>query len=218
MKIQHVLLCIALTVLGFVCINTYAQQNNLVISETQRLRQEKTALAEWIVQHTKANKQPISGIKARKIVDYVYEYSAIHKTDPLLVLAMMRNESGFRDTAKSPYGAKGLMQVVPRYHREKLSGRDPFDKETSIDVGIQVLKEYLDASNGQLRPALRKYSGQKHDSGLKGYYGKIARTYKELATHLVEHAFIHEYPIAIVYSIDKPVIPVTTAVSVVASN
>jgi len=63
---------------------------------------------------------------------------------------MMRNESGFESTAKSKQGAKGLMQVMPKYHREKISSRNPYDVVVSIDVGARVLREYLDSNNGRL--------------------------------------------------------------------
>lgn len=213
MKTKNLILLILAAVMMFIGIATQAQPNTMTISESQRLRQEKTALVEWIVAHTKARKKPISGVQARKIVDSVYEYSAEHQVDPLLVLAMMRNESGFESTAKSKQGAKGLMQVMPKYHREKISSRNPYDVVVSIDVGARVLREYLDSNNGKVKPALKKYSG-----GAKNYYGKISNTYKELSKYLVEHAFINEYPIAIVYSIDKPTIPATARTVVVASK
>src|SRR6185295_3256032 len=40
--------------------------------------------------------------------------------DPLLVLAMISIESSFNPAAESTMGAKGLMQIIPRFHVAKL--------------------------------------------------------------------------------------------------
>ncbi|MEW5887438.1 MAG: transglycosylase SLT domain-containing protein [Pseudomonadota bacterium] len=81
--------------------------------------------------------------------------------DPLLILAVMAVESGFNPIAESPMGAQGLMQVMPRYHQDKLeqSGGDSLlDPLVNIHVGAQVLKEYI-RRNGSLEAGLDQYGG-----------------------------------------------------------
>lgn len=86
--------------------------------------------------------------------------------DPLLIVAVIAVESRFNPIAESPVGAKGLMQVIPKYHGDKLSAyggeRAVFDPETNIMVGSQILKEYL-RRTGNLSMALQMYAGALND-------------------------------------------------------
>jgi soluble lytic murein transglycosylase-like protein len=86
--------------------------------------------------------------------------------DPLLIIAVISVESRFNPIAESVAGAKGLMQVIPRFHVDKLrshGGEDTvFDPETNIRVGTQILKEYL-TRTGNLSMALQMYAGALSD-------------------------------------------------------
>lgn len=86
--------------------------------------------------------------------------------DPLLVLAVIAIESRFNPIAESDYGARGLMQVVARFHPEKLPGpageRALLDPWTNIHVGTRILREYLDRT-GDLESALQLYGGAADD-------------------------------------------------------
>jgi|SoiMethySBSTD1v2_1073268.scaffolds.fasta_scaffold608026_1 hypothetical protein len=87
--------------------------------------------------------------------------------DPLLIIAVMAVESRFNPIAESVVGAKGLMQVIPRFHAEKFRefGGEQyavFDPETNILVGSRVLKEYL-SRTGSLTSALQMYVGSSSD-------------------------------------------------------
>jgi soluble lytic murein transglycosylase-like protein len=87
--------------------------------------------------------------------------------DPLLIIAVMAVESRFNPIAESLAGAKGLMQVIPKYHADKLQnygGEDAvFDPQVNILVGTQILKEYI-ARTGNLSIALQMYAGALNDS------------------------------------------------------
>jgi soluble lytic murein transglycosylase-like protein len=83
--------------------------------------------------------------------------------DPLLIIAVIAVESRFNPIAESVMGAKGLMQVIPKYHLDKFRefGGDKyavFDPETNILVGAQILKEYL-SRTGSIDEALQLYVG-----------------------------------------------------------
>lgn len=86
--------------------------------------------------------------------------------DPLLIMAIIAVESRYNPIAESVAGAKGLMQIIPKYHTDKLDEfggeKAIFDPATNILVGSQILKEYL-ARTGNLGMALQMYAGALND-------------------------------------------------------
>ncbi|HVJ10481.1 MAG TPA: transglycosylase SLT domain-containing protein [Burkholderiales bacterium] len=87
--------------------------------------------------------------------------------DPLLVLAVIAIESRFNPIAESVMGAKGLMQIIPKYHLDKLraaGGEDMvFDPESNIHVGTRILQEYV-YRTGTLEAGLQFYNGAWRDN------------------------------------------------------
>jgi soluble lytic murein transglycosylase-like protein len=95
--------------------------------------------------------------------------------DPLLVLAMISIESSFNPAAESSMGAKGLMQIIPRFHLAKLDehgGEDAvLDPESNIVVGTRILQEYVHRT-GSLEAGLQQYNGASRDE-LAQYSQKV---------------------------------------------
>jgi soluble lytic murein transglycosylase-like protein len=121
------------------------------------LEQEQKALAGFI-----AKRWRIAEEAASRFVSIAYRAGSMHSVDPLLILAVIAIESGYNPVAQSVMGAKGLMQVIPRFHLEKLSGHGGeeavLDPEVNIHVGAQILREY----SRRLRDeelALQMYAG-----------------------------------------------------------
>jgi soluble lytic murein transglycosylase-like protein len=106
--------------------------------------------------------------------------------DPLLIIAVMAVESRFNPIAESVAGAKGLMQVIPKYHAEKLQEfggeRAVFDPQTNILVGSQILKEYI-SRTGSMSAALQMYAGAPND-GQDAYTAKVMNE-KQRLQHVV---------------------------------
>ena len=82
--------------------------------------------------------------------------------DPLLVLAVISIESRFNPIAESAMGAKGLMQIIPKYHRAKFDAHggeeSVLDPESNIMVGARILQEYVHRT-GTLEAGLQFYNG-----------------------------------------------------------
>jgi len=104
--------------------------------------------------------------KVRHYVNLAWQHADKYPAiEPELLLAIMQKESSLRADVKNGYGAIGLMQVVPRFHKEKIkAGETLFDPDVNIRVGAQVLDEYLRWHKGELNAALKRYSG-----GARGY-------------------------------------------------
>ena len=118
---------------------------------------EQRALAEFIAKRYRVAEEAITGI-----VSSAYRAGAEHRVDPLLILAVVAIESRFNPLAESVFGAKGLMQIMPKYHKDKLPelGGDSalLEPDINIQVGAQILREYLRRS-GETESALQMYVG-----------------------------------------------------------
>jgi soluble lytic murein transglycosylase len=86
--------------------------------------------------------------------------------DPLLVWAVMREESRYDPEALSYAGARGLMQVMPSTQawiaeqlEEDISPGDAFTPEASIRMGAWLLPFLLDYFDGDLDLAIAAYNG-----------------------------------------------------------
>ena len=113
-----------------------------------------------------ARRYRISGTAMGEFIDMAFAEARRHRLDPLLIVAVMAVESRFNPVAQSDAGAKGLMQVIPRFHPEKFSatgGKSALDPRTNIRVGVQVLKEYI-VRGGNEAAGLQLYNGASGDS------------------------------------------------------
>lgn len=77
--------------------------------------------------------------------------------DPRFIHAVIKQESQYDDDAKSPAGAKGLMQLMPatakRFHCDDLS-----DRACNVEAGTKYLAWLLKRFNGDVSLALAGYN------------------------------------------------------------
>src|SRR5476649_784686 len=97
-----------------------------------------------------------------QLVGAAHEAGSQLGMDPLLILAVMAVESRFNPIAESVMGAKGLMQVMPKIHKDKLEehgGQDAvLDPMTNIIVGTRILKDAI-RRGGNVIAGLQLYAG-----------------------------------------------------------
>ncbi len=121
------------------------------------LEREQQAVAEFIAKRYRVAEDAAAGFVAT-----AYRAGEQHRVDPLLILAVMAIESRYNPVAESVMGARGLMQIIPRYHLEKLEPHGGelvlLEPEVNILVGAQILREYQRRS-GDVETALQMYNG-----------------------------------------------------------
>jgi soluble lytic murein transglycosylase len=116
---------------------------------------------------------------SRRLLEAVYPFpdrerirreSREHGADPLLVAALIRQESAWEETIRSSVGATGLMQIMPQ------TGQQLFDQlrlgdfesemlevgDLNLHLGTSYLVELLDRYDGDLPLALSGYNAGPH--------------------------------------------------------
>ena len=141
--------------------------------------QEQTDLIEWVKDNAQIK---LNDSDALKIIREAYAQGYSSNISPHLILAMIKIESGFRHKARSTEGATGLMQVIPKWHKDKLKNRNPTDVKVSIEVGTKILSDCFVKHNNNSLKALNCYSG----GGGKKYFNKVF-DYKQVITAFVNN-------------------------------
>jgi soluble lytic murein transglycosylase-like protein len=139
-------------------------------AEDSPLEREQRAVTEYIAKRYRVSDQAVAGY-----VLLAYQAGAQYSVDPLLILAVMAIESRYNPVAESSMGARGLMQVIPRYHLEKLldHGGEPalLEPAVNITVGAQILREYQRRFR-DTETALQMYGGALDDASTQ-YASKV---------------------------------------------
>jgi len=142
-----------------------------------------------------ARRYRVSQDVAFDLVSHAHWVGGELKVDPLLIIAVISVESSFNPIAESVAGAKGLMQIIPRYHGDKLEvyggAEAVFDPATNIQVGAQILKEYI-RRTGNVGIALQMYNGALHD--IDDQYTNKVMGVKQRLQHVVSQPMQSSLP------------------------
>jgi len=123
---------------------------------------------------TLAKRYRVSGDATRSVVATAYREGSRIGLDPLLIIAVIAVESRFNPIAESEMGAQGLMQVIPRFHRERLepgTAEAVLDPHANIRLGARILKDYI-KSGGTEVAGLQRYNGATGDES-NAYAAKV---------------------------------------------
>ncbi len=80
--------------------------------------------------------------------------------DPYILAALIRQESGFVSSARSPAGALGLMQLMPATasRLDRVTKRELLDGRTNVRLGVKYFKQLVNRFGGKVDHALAGYN------------------------------------------------------------
>lgn len=131
-----------------------------------------------------ARKYTIAHKAAGVLIQNVFAVSKELDIDPQLVLAVIGIESRYNPFAESAVGAQGLMQVMPRVHKDKFEQfADGIDAAlnplANIQVGARILRDCI-KRRGSVQGGLACYVGAT-GPGDNGYGAKVLAERRRIA-------------------------------------
>ena len=121
-----------------------------------------------------ARRYKVADGAAADVVRTAFREGGRHGLYPMLILAVIAVESRFNPFAASEQGALGLMQIVPRFHKDKLPDEGaPAMLETAanIAVGSRILKDSI-RRGGSDEAGLQLYNGA-FDDETRAYANRV---------------------------------------------
>jgi len=125
---------------------------------------------EIVAQRERAVKSAVAAVAGSYPAPYrasILSAAKARKLDPRFILALIKQESVFKPTAKSPAGARGLLQLTmdaavkfgPAAGFRSVSENQLYQPETSITVGAEYLEHLSDMFPNMLEPVAASYNG-----------------------------------------------------------
>ena len=154
-----------------------ADQRRQVLATQQGEKQQELKIAASLQAQGQKLWDAIQQIKAEladgqvsqsQLLSIVKSIASVYGIDPLLIMAVIREESGGNTKAVSSAGAKGLMQLMPGTASE-LGVSDPFNPVQNVHGGIAYLSYLINLFKGNIPFALAAYNAG--PNAVKAYGG-----------------------------------------------
>lgn len=114
----------------------------------------------------------VSYEEALHVVQVSHKYAKTNSVRPILILGIIASESSFKSKAISSHGAIGYTQIMPKYHQDKIQGRNIYDTHVNIEVGTKILGDCFKKYKDQFR-ALGCYNGSTTEEQINKYVTKV---------------------------------------------
>lgn len=120
---------------------------------------------------------------------WMFEYAEQYGVPVELVIGLVAAESSFNPNAKSSVGAVGYAQVWPKWHQDKIAGRNIHDPKVNLEVGVRYLVECI-GKRGNEFDGLACYNGSDSQESAIRYFTKVKYRGHELTLTGLEIAGI----------------------------
>lgn len=107
------------------------------------------------------NRQLLEVLYPRPYLELLTKALKKEQIDPIILLSLIRQESVFNPLARSPVGARGLMQIMPstaRRLRRSVRDKQLVNPQINIELGTKYVKGLLKRYDGNLVYVLSAYN------------------------------------------------------------
>ena len=137
--------------------------------QLERISRYPRSLSE-LVSHIQENRKDWEAKYPRPYWSKIQEIADYWRFDPLIMLSIIRTESFYNTNAKSPVGARGLMQIMPYtgysisrdLRDENFSDMDLIDPTINIYYGGFYIAKLVNYYRGNLPYAIAAYNAGPH--------------------------------------------------------
>jgi soluble lytic murein transglycosylase-like protein len=95
------------------------------------------------------------------LAEDIYDIALSEGIDPALGFQLVKIESGFKGSARSPMDAYGYTQLqlpTARYYDPDVTVKDLFERETNLRIGFRFLRDLLEQFDHDMELALVAYN------------------------------------------------------------
>lgn len=120
-----------------------ASHQNLMLVEALRHKKPRNGFQAWqlIAQTARFFNESLSAAEAEKLAKLIAGKAKAYGLDPLLVAALISQESAFYESARSPVGAYGYGQLMPE--TAAFLGVDPYKPEENLEGCTRYLSQQM---------------------------------------------------------------------------
>jgi hypothetical protein len=143
-----------------------------------------------------ASRNKSLGVSRSQEMVFLFKRAAeVNNLDARLLVAVTQKESNFNPNAKSPSGASGLMQIMPKTAEGMgLTQSQVMDAKTNIDFGAAYLRGQLNKFDNNIGLALSAYNqgpgNVSRGTYSRGYAEKVSNIVSDIDQYLAEGGYV----------------------------
>lgn len=161
-----------------------ANERNLRLTQALRVPPQKEGIENWQLIATTARffNPDLGKTKAEALAQLIVKKAKKYKIDPLLMAALISQESAFYEHAQSPVGAYGYGQLMPA--TAEFLGVNSYDAEENLEGCAKYLRQQFDTWRGHPQAVPFVLASYNAGPGAVAHYGGVP-PYQETETYVI---------------------------------